>query len=465
MAVSIWEVLERAREGERTEEKAFDMRIFRAAERLRKEYDIKYDRDNPVPGDDSMADRVFQAGVRLYEEIGTYCVNTGRVVRFTRDEIEQALADAPSELVLGAGDDRCHFYSLVPDGDVEPGIFGGIQTAIFSSNAMAFQIISECARDKCIDGVWGGVVTKVDDTYDMVAGTPAEIYGYRKNIEMMRQAVAAAGRPGMVVVNNGPRSIATIGMVDEERGIRRTDGMGTSGVSELKVNYDDLDRVIYALAAEIPIHGAHISIMGGFSGSLEGAAIVAVSGGLQVLLINHTDLTGIGTVPFQLKSRGTREGLWVGSIAVQAMARNTHLVLAGANGDHPAAGPGTKQYLYEAAAGFISNTVSGGHQWGGTRKFVIGRTPDYGTPLESRWMGQVCKSAAGMSREKANDICKYLLSKYEDKLKDPPAGWTYHELWDADKGRPKPDYERLYHEVLEEFAGLGFEIRQWPGAW
>ncbi|MCL5027319.1 MAG: monomethylamine:corrinoid methyltransferase [Chloroflexi bacterium] len=465
MAIPIFEVLERAREGERVEEKTFDMRIFRTAERLRKEYSLKYDPGNPVPTDDVMADRVYQAGVQLYEEVGTYCVDTGRVLRFTRSEIEEALAEAPSELVLGAGSDKARLVHLSCDGTQEPGIFGGIQTAVFSSEAMASRIISECARDKCIDGVWGGVVTRVDDTYDMVAGTPAEIYGYRKNIELMRKAVAAAGRPGMVVVNNGPRSIATIAMVDEERGLRRTDGMPTSGVSELKVNYDDLDRVIYALAAGLPIHGAHISIMGGFSGSLEGAAIVAVSGALQVLLVNHADLVGLGTVPFQLKSRGTREGLWVGSIAVQAVARNTHLVLSGANGDHPAAGPGTKQYLYEAAAGFISNTVSGGHQWGGTRKFVIGRTPDYGTPLESRWMGQVCKSAAGMTRAKANEICKYLLSKYEDKLKDPPAGWTYHELWDMEKGRPKPEYERLYREVLEEFAGLGFNIRQWEGAW
>jgi methylamine--corrinoid protein Co-methyltransferase len=453
------------REGEKIEEKTFDMRIFRAAERLKKEYDIKYDKDNPVPTDDAMADRVFQAGVQLYEEIGTYGVDTGRVLRFTRQEINQALAAAPSQLTMGAGADQCQFAHLGTDGSQEPCDFAGIQTAIFSSEAMAHRIIYECALDKCIDGVWGGVVTRVDDTHQVVAGTPGEIFGYRKNIEQMRRAVADAGRPGLVVINNGPRSIATIAMVDEERGIRRTDGMGTSGVSELKVNYDDLDRVSFCLAAGLPIHGAHISIMGGFSGSYEGAAIVAVAGGMQMLLVNHVDLVGIGTVPFQIKSRGTREGLWVGSIAVQAMARNTHLIVAGANGDHPAAGPGTKQYLYEAAAGFISNTVSGGHHWGGTRKFVIGRTPDYGTPLESRWMGQVCKSAAGLTRATANEICKYLLAKYEDNLKTPPAGWTYHELWDVDKGRPRPEYERLYREVLEEFAGLGFEIRQWDGAW
>ncbi len=80
-------------------------------------------------------------------------------------------------------------------------------------------------------------------------------------------------------------------------------------------------------------------------------------------------------------------------------------------------------------------------------------------------MGQVCKSAAGMTRAKANEICQYLLAKYQDNLKNPPAGWTYHELWDREKGRPKAEYEALYNEVLEEFAGLGFNIRQWPGGW
>ena len=103
-----------------------------------------------------------------------------------------------------------------------------------------------------------------------------------------------------------------------------------------------------------------------------------------------------GTVDARIKSRVTRKQLWVAGTAIQALNRNTRLIVDGTIGDHPAAGPGTKQYLYESAAGHIVATVMGAHSTEGTRKFVVGNTCNYGTPLESRWMGEVCKAAAGL---------------------------------------------------------------------
>ncbi|MCL5025857.1 MAG: monomethylamine:corrinoid methyltransferase [Chloroflexi bacterium] len=459
MSVTIWDVLQRCREGERMEEKAFDMSIFRATSRLVKEFEIKYDPQNPVPQDDAMADRLFQAALEFFVQVGTFCVDTGRVIKVTRREVEEKLEALPSEEMQGAGAEAFRMVHRTIGGKEEPFVGAGIQTAIFSSDEMAFKIYKGCAEDLCVNAVNGGVATMVDDKYDVIAGTPAEIYGYRKNIEILRRAVADAGRPGLVVVNNAPKAIGTIGMVDEQHGIRRSDGLHSSGVAEMKVNYDDLDRAVYAIAAGFPLSGGCPTIIGGFSGSIEGAAIVSVAGALQGITVHQATRTGCNAIPGQIKSKATREVIWVTSLGVQALTRNTHGIYTGSAGDHPAAGPGTMQYFYECAAGVIANTVSGGHRGGGTRKFRIGRTPDFGTPLESRWLGEVAKAVPGMDRAKANAIVNYLLAKYEPHLKEPPDGQTYHELYDVASEVPKPEYLRLYRQAKEELAGLGVAFR------
>ena len=142
------------------------------------------------------------------------------------------------------------------------------------------------------------------------------------------------------------------------------------------------------------------------------------------------------------------------------MSRNTRLILDGSIGDHPAAGPGTKQYFYETAAGHIVSTIMGAHSTEGTRKFVVGNTPNYGTPLESRWMGEVCKGVVGMDRKTADSIVKYLLSKYEDNLTDAPEGDTFEKLYDTASLKPLPHYEVLYKEVKKELRDQGLTFRE-----
>jgi hypothetical protein len=58
---------------------------------LVKEYDIKFDPERPVSSDGAMADRVFQAGVQLFHEIGVYHMDTSRVIKYGMDEIEEGL--------------------------------------------------------------------------------------------------------------------------------------------------------------------------------------------------------------------------------------------------------------------------------------------------------------------------------------------------------------------------------------
>ena len=458
MTISFHEILLRSKEGPLVEEKQFDMSLFRKTQELQKKYDLHYDPEKPLDLNGTMADRLFKAGVQLYLDQGTYCSTTHRVIKVSEEELFDAIEACPEEIELGEGEDRVRMVHREVEGDQEPVVVAGIQTAPFSDEQMMFKIYEGCARDRCIDGIWGGILLKIDGKYEVLAGAPSEIYQYRKTVEVLRQAVAAAGRPGMITINNAPTCSATIAMFDEQKGLRRSDYMESTGMSEMKVAYDDLNRSAFALAHGVPIHGTHSSVIGGFSGNPEGAAITAVAASLGLVCVHKAVCFRCGTVDARIKSRVTRKQLWVAGSAIQALNRNTRLIVDGTIGDHPAAGPGTKQYLYESAAGHIVSTVMGAHSTEGTRKFVVGNTCNYGSPLESRWMGEMCKAAAGMDRRTADRIVRYLLDKYESRLSDAPAGETYEKLYDPIKNQPLPHYQKLYDEVREELKRQGLPL-------
>ena len=459
MRLSLSEILLRSKNGPIIEEKQFDLSIFKKTQELQKKYRIKYDPENPVDVSGDMADRVYQAGVELFLDVGTYCTPPRRVIRVSEKELQDELAACPDAIILGQGDDRVEMVHRDVEGMQDAIVVAGIQTAPFSDEESMFKIYKGCAMDRCVDGIWGGILLKLDGRHDVIAGTPSEIYQYRKTIEILREAINAAGRPGMITISNAPTSAATIAMFDEEKGLRRSDYMESTGMSEMKVDYDDLNRSAYGLAHGVPVHGTHSSIIGGFSANPEGATIVSVAASLQLVAVHKAVCFRCGTVDSRIKSRITRAQIWVAGTAIQALSRNTRLIVDGSIGDHPAAGPGTKQYLYESAAGHIISTVMGAHSTEGTRKFVVGNTCNYGTPLESRWMGEVCKGAVGMDRKTAEHIVKYLLSKYEDHLKDAPAGWTFEELYDTEKLVPLEKYRTLYEEVKQELRSQGLNFK------
>jgi len=75
-------------------------------------------------------------------------------------------------------------------------------------------------------------------------------------------------------------------------------------------------------------------------------------------------------------------------------------------------------------------------------------------------MGEVCKASAGLKPERANEIVKALLPRYEDELeKNIPYGFTFSQLYDVEKGTPKPDYMRMYERIKDEFRGFGLRFR------
>ncbi len=78
------EIVKRAQSGPYMKESDFDLKLTRRIKELVREKGIKYDASNLCPADDDMADRVWEAGLQLFVEMGAYCQSTERCIRFTR---------------------------------------------------------------------------------------------------------------------------------------------------------------------------------------------------------------------------------------------------------------------------------------------------------------------------------------------------------------------------------------------
>ena len=459
---SFSEVLQRCDNGYKLEEQEFDLSLFRTVEKLKTKYDIRYNPDEPVVSDPHLADRCFAAARELYAEVGTYCTDTGRVVSFSLDEMDQAVSEAPDRVTWGAGADAFDLRHRPVGSSVEPFVWGGIQTLLYSDEDTMFRVYRACCRCPEVDGVWGGIVPASEEGQAVRGGTIEEIFPYRRSAELLRQAAREAGREGMCLRTGAPSTLILAAQYAGTDGLWPSDGMSTVGQPELKISTKALDRVGFALAINSKFLGGHGACIGGFSGSVEGAAIVAAAGAYQCRLMNRADVVVVVSTHMQIHSRAVRSCIWANTLACQAINRNTHLIVAGPYGDHPAAGPGTEQYFYETAAAVIPVVASGGHPFGGTRKYNIGKTLDYGSPVESEFMGRICKAVVGIEPAEANRISAELLERYEDKLKDAPAGATLHELYDLEAERPKPAYRELYDKVVAELRTLGVPLEPYP---
>ena len=97
------EIVKRSESGPFMKESDFDMAIARRVPELIKKYGLTYDPNVLVPSDDDMANRLYQAGMDLFLEMGAYNMSTQRRVMFTRDEVEEAVALAPKNFTVGTG--------------------------------------------------------------------------------------------------------------------------------------------------------------------------------------------------------------------------------------------------------------------------------------------------------------------------------------------------------------------------
>ena len=450
------EVLRRTENGPMMDEKEFEGKLIRdTAKRLVAECGLKFDRDNLVPNDDDLADRVFQAALDFVTEVGMFCQNTSRRIMWTRQEYEAGLNSCPSEAVLGAGNDAVTIRARVPEDLTAPVVAGGAFGVLVPEHMfepIMFSYVQESVIDvyenPTIEAVYGDPIK---------AGSPWELLAGWREAELSMQVINRAGRPGMAIgcIEISPTALAQVSAASWG-GVRPTDWHHASAPSEHKTNYDMLSKVAHITRIGGNLEAYLNIIYGGYFGGAEGVA-VGLAAGLILLNQNYmgTTLSVSSAHPF-LHSDATPESLWAQSLAFQAVTRNTNLITASLS--KPASGPGTKTLLYENAAFVISNVVSG-LSMPQISMTATGTNARHCSGLESRQGGEIAHAVCGMSRGQANEIVKQLVDLYESELPKKPIGKPFEEVYDVDTIQPKPEWLGMYEEVKDELIKMGVPLK------
>ena len=453
--ISFLEVLERATTGPMISAKEYDLKLFIPAVReVVKKYKIKFDPENPCPADDDLADRVYQAGLELYSKVGTYCTDTERVIRFTREEIKQAVYECPKVVYFGEGPDRVEWHGRKPDDDKLPHCHVGSGTN--TTEDVALKMVETYGRITKARTLSIPSLTTVGKLHASM-GSPMEILAAINMMHIARDGLRRAGRPGMAIIDLHPScasGIGTIAASNPEFGARKSDGWIVAPHAELKINFDSLNQVAYLSSWGANIGQEAGPMLGGYAGGPEGAAVLTLAYAFHGILVVRA--TYHLTYPIQMMPVcSTTPGMiFLISTSSQAFARNIGAPYYALG--YTSAGPATKQYFYEAAAYLLAIQSSGiGIEDVHPNKGV---GTNQALPIDSEFTCEFGHANVGITRKEANSIIKKLQKKYLDHIKDPPKGRDLYQCYDLQTMKPDDELRKLYDQVIDELKGYDIKF-------
>jgi methylamine--corrinoid protein Co-methyltransferase len=194
--VTMFDVYDRAKTGAKVAENDWDYKIVpQTATELKTKYQIKIDKTKIIPEDEQLVNNLFQAGLEMLERCGIYCIDTGRVIKYTRDEILHAIEGAPRSFTYGEGKEA---ILVVPRSykDKKPPVIQGGPTGSPCSEELFIPIHQSYAQEPVVDTIVDGVLQTIMGK-DPVPNSPWEIMAVRSEALFVRDAQCRAGRSGM----------------------------------------------------------------------------------------------------------------------------------------------------------------------------------------------------------------------------------------------------------------------------
>lgn len=456
--IRFWDVLERAETGRIVDVKEWDRMIGRVASQVVSDHDLKYDPEDPVPEDDSLADRMFEAGVELFEKTGIYCMDTRKVIEFSRDEIMEALDEAPDRVIYGSGNAIFETPHREVEDSRDPIVnFSAVGTPV--TEELFVPISQSYAQEPMADAFSGPLIT----TYrgmDITSGSPVEVEAAIWNVVKLREAARWAGRPNIPIHNFmsvAERTDATIAAARPEFGALPGDGLLAAAIAELKVDYERLKKVAFLIHSPYVIGGLYGPLMGGYAGGPAETAVVVVAHHILGVLAFRAKRHNAFPIHIHHICNTTREMLWLLSVSGQALARNTHLVIF--SNAFMASGPCTESVIWELAANSITSTVSGWHL--NPCAVAKNRLPMHCSGMEPRIHAEIGHVAArgGITRKEAGRIVKVLLERYEKQIPNAPIGKPFTECYDPVTIKPTDEYVRLWDKCKKDLGELGLDFK------
>ncbi len=455
--ITLLEIAERTQSGEKVEEKKWDMAFYNTISNLVKKYEIKCpDEDCLINKDDDLVQRAFEAGIELLETIGIYCITTRRRVSLSRDEILTAVAEAPSEVLMGEGRDRRVWKQRKVEGREKLNVCPGHHTPY--TEDLAGLVVSNFAQIPRTDFLEGFNFSTVDGRE--IIGAPMEVYASRRQMGWMREGVRKAGRPGLAIVYYpiNTRAEDLIGVMDPDHGLRRTDGILLSLLPDLKMEQDMLSAaIVYDEYGSFKLSGS-FAIAGGFCGGIEGAVVEGIAKPIAAMIAyrDYINYTGVEHVHMLNGRKILLPGVnWARSVVNQALNRYSNTICM--RWIIPTSGPGTELNLLENAMQSIEAAVNGMNLYAPRH---CRTTTNHGqTPLDAEWMIEVSDAVIeqGYDRSGADELMAEISKRFEGQ--QPAAGFDITECYDLVRHKPRPEFERAYSAVKNQLKEFGLQLK------
>lgn len=459
--ISLLEVAERTQTGLKVEDKEWELALFRKISALVKKYDIHYPGDGSwFNMDETLPDRAFEAALELLTEMGLWCVTTKRVVKFTREEILQAIHEAPTQVIMGEGRDVRVFKQRQIEGKEPLNFCPGHHTPF--TEDLADIVVKNFAQIPRTDFIEGFNFSRIDGIE--IQGMPLEAYATRREVAWMREGVRKAGRPGLAIVYYpiNTRASTLIAGMDREMGLRPTDGILLSLLPDLKMEHDLLTAAItFEDYGCFKLSGS-FALAGGFCGGPEGAIVEGIAKPIGAMLAyrDYINYTGVEHVQSLSGMKMMFQPLnWARSTVNQALNRHTHTICMA--WVIPTSGPGTENNLLESAVRCIEAPINGANLY--APRHSRARMNAGQTPLEAEWMLEVSDATirTGMDRGEAGEVLWQIAERLKNRPPEP--GYTIQECYDLVHHRPSKEYHDIYLRTKEFLAGLGLEFTEAPG--
>ena len=448
----LMDIIQRSLTGPLMDEEDFnDQHVTQGLARVIKEYDIQINQEQIINQDDALADRVWEAAVDFLASSGVYCQTTNRVILFSKTEILDILKYAPSSAWIGEGTDAVQEVARKIEDPRRPLLMGSSIGTPIEDQYFVPSMISYIQEPE-VDVTMAPTLTNIYG-YDIRTRSPLEILSSWREVELTLEAMRRAGRPGMGFTGVGS-SISDVGQLsaDGPGGLRQTDLHTFGIISELKTNFETLNKLTHILMRDGIVDPYANPIYGGLGGGMDGQAVLITAAMIALNIFFMATCVGTSpTHPFNFNDTG-KELLIPSGLSFQAIARNSNLMANLTN--TPVGGPGTKTLLYECIALTVMMTVSGGSRILGPRS-ATGSITGHFSGLEARFTGELLTAASKLSRDKAEEIVQKAYSKYEKDLTQKPYGQHFKDVYDLKTIQPTAEWRQLYDEVKNESAQWG----------
>ena len=455
--ISLVEIADRMRTGPMMSGKDWDMALFKKMSELVKEYEIKCPDDPSVwiNTDDSLADAAWQAAVDFVVDVGCFCLDRGRVVKFSEEEVREAIRSMQGEVMMGEGKDarvwRQHKIEGTEPMNVAPG-----HHAPFTED-LANSVVQNFAMIPRLDFLEGFNFPKIDG-YD-IYGIPLEAYASKRQVAWVREGVRKAGRPGAAIVLYPISTAASsfLAAIDPVAGLRPTDGLLLSVLPDVKVQYDLITAaLVYQSYGYFGISGS-FGIAGGFAGGPEGAIIESLAKTIIAWIVYRDNLYYNGVEHFVHVSGGKRIMFpihFARSVVYQATIRNSDGIPM--HWPIPVSELCTESHLEELVLRSIEATVNGANLY--VPRVSRSRMNGGQTPADAELMIEASDAAirSGVKRDDVYGMFKPVISKLMTNT-TPESGKLITECYDLQRHRPSPEYQELIAVVRKEFEDCGLQ--------